>query len=78
MILLIVMLNLSRDIEYNAPTEAVYRSTLFTSLNIDQRAVYDRVMAAIADECPSVKMFYVDGPGGTSKTTLYTCLISAL
>lgn len=33
--------------------------------------VYDRVMAAINDGHDVAKMFYVDGPGGTGKTTLY-------
>lgn len=48
------------------------------NLNDEQRTVYDRVMAAIDDNRNVPKMFYVDGPGGTGKTTLYGCLISAL
>lgn len=49
------------------------------NLNGEQRTVYDRVMAAVIDDNRNVqKMFYVDGPGGTGKTTLYGCLISSL
>ncbi|XP_060873621.1 uncharacterized protein LOC132947365 [Metopolophium dirhodum] len=47
-------------------------------LNDEQRTVYDRVMAAVDDYRNVQKMFYVDGPGGTGKTTLYGCLISSL
>ncbi|XP_060871669.1 ATP-dependent DNA helicase PIF2-like [Metopolophium dirhodum] len=47
-------------------------------LNDEQRTVYDRVMAAVDDNRNVQKMFYVDGPGGTGKTTLYGCLISSL
>jgi hypothetical protein len=42
-------------------------------LNPEQQAVYDNVMAAI-DHCA----FCVDGLGGTSKTFLYSCLLSTV
>lgn len=50
----------------------------FDSLNVEQRAVYDRVMTAVDDGLDVAKLFYVDGPGGTGKTTLYGCLIRSL
>ncbi|XP_060846201.1 ATP-dependent DNA helicase PIF1-like [Rhopalosiphum padi] len=48
------------------------------NLNDEQRAVFDRVMAAVDDNRNVAKLFYVDGPGGTGKTTLYGCLIWSL
>ena len=62
-----------------AYVDAVVRWTLqLDNLNDEQRAVYDRVMAAVDDNRDVAKMFYVDGPGGTGKTTLYGCLIWSL
>ncbi|XP_060855280.1 uncharacterized protein LOC132932954 [Metopolophium dirhodum] len=48
------------------------------ALNAEQRTMYDRVMAAVDDQREVAKTFFVDGPGGTGKTTLYGCLIWAL
>jgi hypothetical protein len=47
-------------------------------MNDEQQTVYERVMAAVDDNRDVKKVFYVDGPGGTGKTTLYGCLISSL
>lgn len=47
-------------------------------MNDEQRTVFDRVMAAVDDNRDVAKTFYVDGPGGTGKTTLYGCLIWTL
>ncbi|XP_025192330.1 uncharacterized protein LOC112592482, partial [Melanaphis sacchari] len=48
------------------------------NLNDEQWTVFDRVMAAVDDDRNVSKLFYVDGPGGTGKTTLYGCLIWSL
>jgi len=48
------------------------------NLNDEQRTVFNRVMAAVDDNRNVSKLFYVDGPGGTGKTTLYGCLIWSL
>ncbi|KAF0711236.1 ATP-dependent DNA helicase [Aphis craccivora] len=48
------------------------------NLNDEQRTVFDRVMAAVDDIRNVSKLFYVDGPGRTGKTTLYGCLIWSL
>jgi len=42
-------------------------------VNSEQRVVYDNVMATV--NCPA---FFVDGLGGTGKTFLYNCLLSAM
>ena len=46
------------------------------TLNAQQQTVFDRIMVAVNDY--RAKTFYVDGPGGTGKTTLYGCLKWAL
>jgi hypothetical protein len=42
-------------------------------LNLEQRAVYDNVMAVV-----NRLAFFVDGLGGTGKTFLYSCLLSTV
>ncbi|CAB5176430.1 unnamed protein product [Rhizophagus irregularis] len=44
-------------------------------LNDDQRAIYDAILQAIADENGC---FFVDGPGGTGKTFLYNTLLATV
>ena len=57
--------------------EAALGATMMVQLNVDQRAVYDRVMAALHN--PSLpRLFAVDGPAGSGKTFLYNCLIHQL
>jgi len=63
------------EANYDAIAEPERGNTLYQQLNDDQRTVYERVMAVVTDEQPSVKVFIVDGPG---KTMLYSCLMSAL
>ncbi|CAI6375619.1 unnamed protein product [Macrosiphum euphorbiae] len=48
------------------------------ALNAQQRTVFDRIMVAVDDDQDVAKTFYVDGPEGTGKTTLYGCLKWAL
>ncbi len=58
---------------YDATTQAAMRDEHVPQLNPEQRAVYDNVMA-IVDR----RAFFVDGLGGTSKTFLYSCLLSTV
>jgi len=48
------------------------------NLNDEQRTTYARVMTAVDDNRIIAKLFYVDEPGGTGKTTFNGCLISSL
>jgi len=66
------------DPMYGAIDAVVAWQQRLKDLNDEQRMVYDRVMAAVDDNRNVQKMFYVDGPGGTGKMTLYGCLISSL
>ncbi len=58
---------------YDAATQAAMRDEHVPQLNPEQRAVYDNVMATV-----NRRAFFVDGPGGTSKTFLYSCLLSTV
>jgi ATP-dependent DNA helicase PIF1 len=58
---------------YDAATQVAMRDEHMPQLNPKQRVVYDSVMA-IVDR----RAFFVDGLGGTSKTFLYSCLLSTV
>lgn len=64
--------------EYAFVDHMVAADDQWQRLNEDQRMVYDRVIQAINNVEEGAKLFYVDGPGGTGKTTLYNSLISTL
>ncbi|CAB5210931.1 unnamed protein product [Rhizophagus irregularis] len=46
----------------------------FLSLNTEQRAIFDKVIKAVETKTPAI--FFVDGPGGTGKTFLYSNLLA--
>ncbi|XP_039608840.1 ATP-dependent DNA helicase pif1-like [Polypterus senegalus] len=46
-------------------------------LNSEQRAAFNVIMKAL-DEGANPRLFFIDGPGGSGKTYLYTTLISTL
>jgi primosomal protein N' len=58
---------------YDVATQAAIRDERMPQLNPEQRVVYDNVMAAV-----DRRAFFVDGLGGTSKTFLYSCLLSTV
>ncbi len=58
---------------YDAATQAAMRDERVPQLNLEQRAVYDNVMAVV-----NRPAFFVDGLGGTGKTFLYSCLLSTV
>jgi len=58
---------------YDATTQAAMRDEHVPQLNLEQRVVYDNVMA-IVDR----RAFFVDGLGSTGKTFLYSCLLSTV
>jgi ATP-dependent protease Clp ATPase subunit len=41
----------------------------FYRLNVDQKAIFEKVVLAVKSQTPT--MIFVDGPGGTGKTFLY-------
>jgi hypothetical protein len=58
---------------YDAATQVAMRDEHVLQLNPEQRVVYDNVMAVVDRHS-----FFVDGPGGTGKTFLYSCLFSTV
>jgi hypothetical protein len=58
---------------YDATTQAAMRDERVLQLNLEQRAVYDNVMAAV--NCPT---FFINGLGDTGKTFFYSCLLSTM
>ena len=64
------------DTGYDTATDATYGIDL---LNTTQRHIYDVITAELASlQEPATRLYYVDGPGGTGKTTLYNTLVSNL
>ncbi|XP_057375147.1 uncharacterized protein LOC130696087 [Daphnia carinata] len=53
---------------------------MVAQLNMEQQAIFDRVMASVNDHGRSSAnhQFFLDGPGGTGKTFLYNALINVL
>ena len=51
--------------------------TLYPS-NIDQHAVFDTIMDAVNNPSQNKRFFFIDGPGGTGKTTIVRKLIAAI
>jgi hypothetical protein len=58
---------------YDAATQAAMRDEHVPQLNPEQRAIYDNVMASV-----NRRAFFADGLSGTSKTFLYSCLLSTM
>jgi hypothetical protein len=58
---------------YVATTQAAMRNERVPQLNLEQRAIYDNVMAVV-----NHRAFFVDGLGDTGKTFLYSCLLSTV
>jgi len=56
---------------YDAGTQAAMQDECMPQLNLEQRAIYDNVMAFV-----NRPAFFVDGFGSTGKTFLYSCLLS--
>ncbi|WVZ80677.1 LOW QUALITY PROTEIN: hypothetical protein U9M48_028134 [Paspalum notatum var. saurae] len=50
--------------------------TLVTSLNAEQRSAYNEILADV--DSGEGGVFFVDGPGGTSKTFLYKALLATV
>ena len=64
--------------EFDQVDRGVRFVEMVDKLNNGQRIIYNHVIAAVNNNDDVAKVFYVDGPGGTGKTMLYSCLILAL
>ncbi|XP_062185973.1 uncharacterized protein LOC133889485 [Phragmites australis] len=51
-------------------------ATLYKSLNVEHRVVYDKILAMV--DSGKGGMFFVDGPESTRKTLLYKALLAMI
>ena len=60
------------------------QTALYEQLNVqfpnneDQQRIFDVVMDAVVNASPTKRFFFIDGPGGTGKTTIVQKLIAAI
>lgn len=48
------------------------------ALNFKQREIYDIILKELQNTQSTTTLYYVDGPGGTGKTTLYNTIAASL
>jgi hypothetical protein len=76
-----VLVRQERD-RYSRQQQAALLAASLNSLNTQQRAVYDAVMAAVAQARAAGlnggNVFFVDGVGGAGKTFTYSCLLAGV
>ena len=65
---------------YDAASEAARAAQDLPCLNADQRRIYDAVQHAMAsvEAGGAGKLIFVDGPGGTGKTFLYSVMLASV
>ncbi|XP_024875952.1 ATP-dependent DNA helicase RRM3-like, partial [Temnothorax curvispinosus] len=64
--------------EYNVDEERRRGDYLLSTLNVEQRYVYDIVMRAIDNENEPQRLFYIDGFAGSGKTYLFNTFLSVI
>ncbi|UYV62947.1 hypothetical protein LAZ67_2002586, partial [Cordylochernes scorpioides] len=64
--------------EYISDTEVLLAADKMESFNAEQTAAYDQIMAAVKDVTMRPNCFFIDGPGGSGKTYLYTTLMHSV
>ena len=64
------------ELNYDRVTQSEKATCQASSLNIEQRSIYDTVLKAIEDNVGMA--LFVDGPGGTGKTYLYETILSRI
>ncbi|XP_024010402.1 ATP-dependent DNA helicase pfh1-like [Eutrema salsugineum] len=65
-----------QELQYNVKQETEDHAKLFSTLNAEQKKVYDAVMESVNQKMG--KLFFLYGPGGTGKTYVYNTIISKL
>ena len=58
--------------DYDNKNYKILYETLYFKLNKNQKYIFDDIIQNLDNDS---KLFYIDGPGGTGKTFLYTVLI---
>lgn len=68
--------NWPNEAGYNPVEEALEAEENVPKLNTKQRDAFDKIIAAVDEENAGCRCFYLDGPGGSGKTFLYTALMA--
>ncbi|XP_021964240.1 uncharacterized protein LOC110859586 [Folsomia candida] len=63
---------------FDAIAEEELGAKMVESLNRAQKASFDQILDAMADETLQSRCFFLDGPGGSGKTYLYRTLLSTV
>ncbi|XP_064644731.1 uncharacterized protein LOC135498406 [Lineus longissimus] len=67
--------------QFNTVAEQKEADELMAMLNSDQRQFVDRILTDLCEVCtaakPKCRAYFLDGPGGSGKTTCYNAIISA-
>ena len=61
---------------YNQVEEQRQAGNKIASLNLKQKEAFDKIIHAVENENATDHCFYLDGPGGSGKTYLYSTLLS--
>ena len=64
---------IAAELEYNMVEEDTFCKEWYAQLNADQKSCFDTITTAIVMD-PQTAHFFLQGPAGTGKTFLYTCL----
>ncbi|KMQ86402.1 hypothetical protein RF55_14615, partial [Lasius niger] len=64
--------------EYNVDEERIRGDYLLSTLNVEQKHVYDIVMRAIEKENETQRLFFIDGFAGSDKTYLFNTFLSVI
>ncbi|KMQ84670.1 hypothetical protein RF55_17343 [Lasius niger] len=64
--------------EYNVDEERIRGDYLLSTLNAEQKHVYDIVMRAIQNENEPQRLFFIDGFAGSGKTYLFNTFLSVI
>ena len=67
---------LSEQLDYNCEQQSEMATTRETSLNLEQRQAYDKIIHSVKSHHGS--LFFLNGPGGTGKTFIYNTVCHRL
>nr|XP_042901178.1 uncharacterized protein LOC122269910 [Parasteatoda tepidariorum] len=69
--------NYEQDLEHDmidVDESTAIGDRMYQQLNEKQREIVDTIIQALEDPTPAAKCFFIDGPGGTGKTFVYSTL----
>ena len=67
---------IAEQLNYDRAEQQAEADARIATLNVEQRAAFDAIMKSVLEQDP--QLFFLNGPGGTGKTHVYTTLCNAL